>query len=192
MEAEGTTPLKFLEGQRVYLRPFQQEDAALVYRATYVGEGRRLTGTQRLFSPQIVQDFVAKIASMEDSSRVDFVIVLHESNEVAGEVVLNSIDRLNRSANIRIGLFDDAYFGKGYGSEAMLLMLHYGFGNLNLHRIELGVYDFNPRAAHVYEKLGFRREGLRRDALFSDHHYHDEIMMSLLEDEFRALHPAKP
>lgn len=70
----------------------------------------------------------------------------------------------------------------------MKLMLDYGFGVLNLHRIELNVFDYNARAMHVYEKLGFKREGVQREALFYDHKYHDSILMSILEDGFRALH----
>ncbi len=62
------------------------------------------------------------------------------------------MDTVNRSANIRIGIQGSTFRGKGYGTEAMLLMLRVGFVSLNLHRIHLGVYTFNPRAIHVYEK----------------------------------------
>lgn len=65
-------------------------------------------------------------------------------------------------------------------------MLDYGFGILNLHRIELEVFTYNKRAAHVYEKIGFVREGVRRHALFYNHEYHDVILMSMLEDEYRS------
>ena len=184
--AEAKLPaIKFLEGKRVYLRPYQPEDIELVYRSTYQTESRKLTGTQRLFSSTQIEQFTEKAAS--DNSRVDLVIVQQETDEAVGEVVLNFIDAVNRSANIRIGLFDQRHFNKGYGSEAMSLMLEYGFGYLNLHRIELGVYAFNPRALHVYEKLGFKKEGVRRDMLYYNHRYVDEIVMSILEDEYRAL-----
>ena len=55
---------------------------------------------------------------------------------------------------------------------------------IDLHRIELEVYDFNPRAAHVYEKAGFVREGVRRDVLYWQGHYHDAITMSILKPEY--------
>ncbi len=74
---------------------------------------------------------------------------------------------------------------QGYGREALLLMLEYGFGILNLHRIELEAYSYNERALHVYEGLGFKKEGVRREALYYDHEYHDIITMSLLEEEYR-------
>ena len=83
-----------------------------------------------------------------------------------GEVVLNEIDWHNRTASFRIALAGEKLFGQGYGSE---------------------VYDFNPRAQHVYEKMGFVREGVRRDVLLWDGVYHSAIGMSILEDEFKGL-----
>ena len=91
----------------------------------------------------------------------------------------------NRSASFRIALAGAAYFGKGYGSEATQLIVDFGFRELKLHRIELEVYDFNPRAQHVYEKAGFVKEGVRRDVLLWDGVYQSAIVMSILEDEWR-------
>jgi RimJ/RimL family protein N-acetyltransferase len=67
-------------------------------------------------------------------------------------------------------------------------MLDYGFGIANLHRIELDVFAFNERAIRTYEKLGFQREGVKRDMLYYNHQYHDAILMSILEHEFREIH----
>jgi len=101
-----------------------------------------------------------------------------------GEVVLNEIDWHNRTANFRIALFAEKYFGQGYGSQATDLILQYGFTQLDLHRIELEVYDFNPRAIHVYEKAGFVREGVKRDVLLWDGVYQSAIVMSILKPEY--------
>jgi RimJ/RimL family protein N-acetyltransferase len=86
---------------------------------------------------------------------VDYAIILKDTREYVGEVVLNGIDWGTRSANFRIALASKNYFGKGFGSEATRLILTFGFESLDLHRIELEVFDFNPRAQHVYEKIGF-------------------------------------
>lgn len=74
---------------------------------------------------------------------------------------------------------------KGYGTEAMRLAVDYGFTHLNLHRIGLDVLDFNPRAIHVYEKIGFKQEGVLRDTLFYEGTFHSAILMGILEDEWR-------
>ncbi|WP_371413714.1 GNAT family N-acetyltransferase [Virgibacillus sp. Bac330] len=63
-------------------------------------------------------------------------------------------------------------------------IINYGFEQLNLHRIELEVFDFNTRARKSYEKLGFKQEGIRREVLFYDGEYHHAIMMSILKDEY--------
>ncbi|MNP53465.1 Spermidine N(1)-acetyltransferase [compost metagenome] len=67
-------------------------------------------------------------------------------------------------------------------------MLWHAFEKLNLHRVELGVFAFNKRAIHVYEKLGFNREGVQRDLLFLNQEYHDSILMSMLEHEYREMY----
>jgi RimJ/RimL family protein N-acetyltransferase len=174
---------KFLEGSQVYLRPLNGEDAELYYQLFDGAETRRLTGTQRHFTKEQIVRYIDN--KSQDSSGVLLLIALHSSDELVGEVALTDIDRVNRNANIRIAIDHPEHQGKGYGQEALLLMLDYGFGVLNLHRIDLEVFAFNPRAIHVYEKLGFVREGVRRDALFYDHQYHDAIIMSMLEEEYR-------
>lgn len=177
-------PIKLIEGKKIYLRPYEPGDVEVLYPALYLSETRRLTGTKQIFSKAGAAAFIEKMAG--DNSRVDLLICVQETNQAVGEVVLNNIDYANRGANIRIGLFREEDFSRGYGTEALVLMLGHAFGMLNLHRVELGVYDFNPRALHVYEKIGFKQEGLIRDQLYYDHAFHNLIMMSILEDEYRA------
>ncbi|HQE20210.1 MAG TPA: GNAT family protein, partial [Aggregatilineales bacterium] len=75
---------------------------------------------------------------------------------------------------------------RGYGSDAVCVLLRFGFDELNLHRIELGVFDSNQRGIRAYEKAGFVEEGRRREVLWREGRYHDMILMSILEDEWRA------
>lgn len=175
--------MTIIQGQGLYLRPYTLHDAQAVLAGANEPVGRKLTGTQVIFTLEQVIAYIENSQAGVDDSRAGFVICLPDGT-VTGEVVINQIDPDNRSANIRIALFDEQYFGKGLGSEALRLMLNYGFETLKLHRISLGVYTFNPRAIHVYEKLGFRREGALRDALYYDGAYHDEIVMSILEGEW--------
>ncbi|MCP1308417.1 GNAT family N-acetyltransferase [Paenibacillus tyrfis] len=179
--------VKILEGKHIYLRPIEMDDLDDYYAYLSDPTTSRFTGTQKVFSRQTAASWIENI-SKPDGSRVDLMIVSQATDRLVGEVVLNDIDPVNRSANIRIAIAGQANQGKGYGTEAMLLMLHYAFGTLNLHRVELSVYAFNDRAIHVYEKLGFKREGVQRDSLYWDHQYHDAIIMSILEHEFRELH----
>jgi RimJ/RimL family protein N-acetyltransferase len=174
-----------LKGNMVYLKKLDKE-----YLDKYSNssdhcsiETTICTGTQAVFNKADIERYLEDIST--DKSRIDFLIFSKESNQILGEVVINDIDRNNRSASVRIAVNRKEDFNKGYGTEAMVLALNYGFGMLNLHRIELEAFAFNERAIHVYEKIGFKKEGIRRDGWFYNHRYYDMVSMSILEDEFR-------
>lgn len=174
--------VKLLEGRRVYLRPPEIADVPSLYGSFYQPEVRRLTGTTHMLSVEGIANWLEKV--IKDESRLFLFIVDQEKDEVMGDIELLEMHRVHRSAWIRIALHREEYFGKGYGTEAMHLMLNHGFHSLNLHRIELEVYDYNHRAIRTYEKLGFRREGVRREGIFHNHAYHDVILMGLLAHEY--------
>jgi len=176
-----------IEGEKIVLRYARESDLDAYFAFLLDPEMTLLTGSQGEFSRESIAAWIRKIG-VQHEDRVDFIIISKETGELAGEVVLNEMDTVNRSANIRIGLEGARHCGKGYGTEAMLHMLRYGFDTLGLHRIHLGVYSFNPRAVHVYRKLGFKQEGIERDVLFQNGEFHDMIVMAMLEDEFRSLH----
>jgi RimJ/RimL family protein N-acetyltransferase len=173
-----------LSGERVVLRPITKADAADMFASLSDQESMRLTGTQDTFTFEQVERYCERIETAED--RADYAIILKSDPAYLGEVVLNGIDWENRSANFRIALAAHTVFGKGYGTEATRLILGFGFRTLKLHRIELEVYDFNPRAQHVYKKVGFVREGVRRDVLLWEGNYHSAIVMSILEGEYKS------
>lgn len=196
MPHQGT---RVLESERLYLRTYTTDDVDSYYPALMNEEMRRLTGTHALFTRDGVARFIEENAG--DSSRIDLLICLQPKEQrvdelsllenapsvehVIGELSLMDIDRINRNAHVRIAIFESSNFGKGYGTEAMEMLLDYAFGNMNLHRIELSVYSFNERAIRSYEKLGFRKEGIQREVLYYDYEYHDAINMSILSREFQ-------
>ena len=106
---------------------------------------------------------------------------------VIGQLNLFGVTK-NRSALLGIVLGPD-HWGTGLGSEAVRLAVRYGFEEMGLHRIGLGVYAYNERGIRAYEKAGFREEGRRRETVFHAGRWHDEVMMGLLEDEWRASSP---
>ncbi len=104
-----------------------------------------------------------------------------------GGIDLQAIDWLDRHAGIGIAIGDIAFRGRGYGTDAMRVMMRLGFDKMNLHRLWLRVYDFNANDAGIrcYEKCGFLREGVLRHDRFIDGQYHDTLVMAILEDEYR-------
>lgn len=175
-------PIKFIEGKRIYLRPIENSDLDLIYASLWDKEGRRLTGTQTVFSRPGIQQWFEDVS--EDDSRIDLIICLQEKDQPIGDMAMMEIDHQNQNATVRIAIFKKEYLGNGYGTEAMSVLLDYGFNILNLHRVDLEVFAFNKRARKSYEKLGFKQEGIMRDKLFYDGEFHDAILMGVLKEEF--------
>lgn len=176
-----------IHGKRIILRPYRPDDADALWHSIHHEEFNKLTGTHTTFTREMIDNYIQNQIAADDDSRTSFIIALPDDDRALGEVVLNDIDRDNQCANIRIAFFDETQVNKGYGTEAMRLMVDYGFKQLGLHRISLGVYAFNPRAIRVYEKIGFQREGVLRDALHWQGEYIDEVIMSILAHEWQAL-----
>jgi RimJ/RimL family protein N-acetyltransferase len=102
----------------------------------------------------------------------------------AGEVVLNDLDSENRSCGFRIALVGPEFFGRGLGTEASRLVLANAFNVVGLHRTELEIYTFNPRARHDYEKVDSVSEGTLRDTLPWDGAWIDADSMPILAKEW--------
>ena len=147
-------------------------------------EGARLTGSKDRYEKDEVTSFFLRC--VEDPDRRD-LLVFSPEGLVLGESVINEIDWEARSANFRIALFGASARNRGLGSWATALTRDYAFGGLGLHRLSLDVFSINPRAEHVYSGAGFVREGVLRDAiLLPDGSYCDDVLMSILEDEWRV------
>ena len=111
---------------------------------------------------------------------------IEHEGRLIGDIRLDGANEHDRRASIAVGIFDRRYWGLGLGPDAIEPVLHYGFDELELHRIELRVLAFNERAIRAYEKCGFRREGVERESAMIDGVWHDDLRMSPLEDEFRG------
>lgn len=142
----------------------------------------RLTGCQSYFSYNEVADFLKYCIQSLD--RYDFVVVASDGH-IIGESVINEIDWELRKANFRICLFYSDKCGKGIGSWIIEKTLDFAFEDIQLHRVELNVFSFNKRAIRAYEKAGFKHEGVLRDAIKDGVKYADDILMAILEDEWR-------
>lgn len=107
--------------------------------------------------------------------------------KLVGDMSFLNFDPHERSAEIGIFIGDKSAWDKGFGTEAMQLMVNYGFANLNLNRIYLRVFETNPRGMRCYENAGFQHEGRQRQAHFQDGKYIDVLMMSILKNEWKFI-----
>ena len=179
--------LRFLAGERITLRPLDREDLALVRKWSNDPEIRRLTGEIKPMTDQAAEDFYQR--TLDHNDRVWFIVELNETGAPIGEAGLLRMFPAWRTTDLSIIIGEREEWGKGYGTEAIRLLLDYAFGALNFHRVAIGVVGFNERALGFYEQVGFRREGIQRDGYYIGHQYHDFVMMSILEDEFRKVQP---
>ena len=101
-----------------------------------------------------------------------------------GNCGYNNIDWRCNAAELGIFIGDKSCWNKGYGTQAMRMLLHFGFNTLNLNRIALDVYETNLRAVRSYEKAGFVHEGRKRQGMYKDGRYIDILQMSVLRDEW--------
>lgn len=106
-------------------------------------------------------------------------------HDLLGVVRMDEIDRQNRSIRVGCDIVPE-HRGKGWGTKAYGAILKYCFDELNNHRVWLCVLEFNQAAIAVYRKAGFRDEGRYREAIFREGKYHDYLVMSVLEQEFRS------
>ncbi len=115
-----------------------------------------------------------------------FAIELKADEAYIGGCGIMNIDGKNRVATVGIFL-GKPYCGKGYGTDAMRVLVNFCFQEVNLHKVSLNVYGFNKRAVRSYEKVGFRTEGVLREEIFRVGQYHDKIMMGMLRSEWTPL-----
>lgn len=124
---------------------------------------------------------------IESTNTLAFKVIDEESKEVIGHISLGQIDNINKSARIgKVLVGDTKMRGRSIGKHMMKAVLHIAFEELKLHRVTLGVYDFNTSAISCYEKIGFVKEGLLRESKKVGETYWNLWEMSMLEYEWRA------
>ncbi len=176
------TPVKFVEGEKVYLRPIEEQDLQLIY----FGKNNPLVReTLFLFYPitleQVKQEITTYITSKEN---LYFTIVEKKTDIPIGQTAFVRIDYVSRMATYFLAIYNPNYWSKGYGTEATKLMVEYGFDILNLNRIQLHVAVENQFAVRAYKKCGFIIEGTLREAMYHHNKYCDFYLMSILRSEF--------
>ena len=165
-----------LKSDNITLRLLTSQDLDAYYEAAFLTadpEVDRLTGTTQTFTKEMTRDYLFRIEN--DSTRYDFLISCNE--QMKGEVVLNEIEGTH--AGFRICLFNIDSCNHGIGSEAMRLVIDFAFKTLDIEEIELEVLAINPRAKHVYEKIGFRQTEILKNEYHLPEGDIDAIVMTL-------------
>ncbi|WP_059747583.1 GNAT family N-acetyltransferase [Staphylococcus haemolyticus] len=117
---------------------------------------------------------------LEKDNRM-FVIDLDNEKSI-GIVGFKNLDWVNRNSELFIYIGDEEYWGKGYGTQALELIIKFAFNNLNLHMLYLEVFSYNKNVTKTYERLGFKQDGILRQSKFQDGKYYDKIIMSKINE----------
>jgi len=177
-------------GERLYLSPFDAGAPEIVDSWARWMNDRAVTdfygGHHNLTT------FPGAQKALEELKGCRFAIVLLEGDALIGHISLHDIDQLHRHAFLGIVIGEAEHRGRGYGAEAVRLALDFGYNTLNLHNIMLSVQADNFAAIACYKKVGFREAGRRREWVFKDGKYVDNIYMDMLAREFSSQERGSP
>lgn len=172
-----------LSGKKVKLRAYKENEAELVWNLIEE-EGIKenlMIAVAFPYSLESEKSFI-KSAMNPSGELYNFAIEDLESGQYIGGCGINAIDRKNSIATIGIWL-GKKYHGKGFGSDSLRALCKFIFDEMNIHKINLGYFEFNEKGRKCYEAVGFKEEGIHRKELFRFGKYHNRISMGLFREE---------
>ncbi len=168
-------------GEQLYLSPVNTDDAEIYIK--WMNDKAVASGFGQ-YSWVVSSKNEMKWLYEPGSDTQRYAIVLLDGDVMIGCISLQNIDHRSRNAFIGIFIGEEEHRSKGYGAEAIRLILDYGFNTMNLHNVMLSVDADNKAGISCYKKVGFRECGRRREWIFKDGEYVDKIYMDMLESEF--------
>ncbi len=173
------TGATFIKGENLDLRTIERDDLEKLQEMGNHPELRKYSPGARPVNKLKQEEYFEDFLSKDDN----VFLMIEYGEEAVGWVNLKHIKEDSRKAEFGIRILPE-HQGKGLGTEASNLIIQYGFETLNLHRIYGRTFEFNSASKALMEKLGFKREGTKRKAVFKDGEYRDVALYSLLEDEY--------
>ncbi|MBF4694361.1 GNAT family N-acetyltransferase [Fusibacter ferrireducens] len=174
-----------MKGSKVYLRAVERKDVELAYKYMNNEDSFYNLSVGVPYPMNFDNEMDWYESQRKKSDSYNFAICTVEDDLYIGGCGINSIDWNNRSCNIGIFIGDDRFKSKGFGTEAMALLLAFIFKQISVERVELRVFGFNDRAIKSYIKNGFVEEGRLRNAIYRNGAFHDEVIMSILRTEYK-------
>jgi RimJ/RimL family protein N-acetyltransferase len=175
------------KGKHVQLRGLELTDVEIMDQKYNQLSVRRFMDHPFPISLEEMEEWVKGTWKARKDHKHHFFAIEHiETQQLIGVCGLMDIAKVNRKAELMIVIYENRFQEKGYGTEALYLILEFGFNQLNLHRIMLFTHDINTRAQRVYEKIGFKPGGRRRQASFLEGSYRDLLLYDLLASEYNG------
>jgi [ribosomal protein S5]-alanine N-acetyltransferase len=193
MTPDQNASLSFLNGSRVYLRALLESDADGAY-VGWFNDAEVCRGNSHHVFPYTREGALAYIKHAgQTRDSLILAVVVREGHRHIGNIALQNIHAVNRSAELSVVIGERDVWGEGYAHEAAALIVAHGFAALNLERIGCGTFAGNAAMQKLALRLGMKEEGRRRRAAFKDGRYQDVVEFGLLRDEFeRATKSPRP
>lgn len=172
---------------RVYLRALELDDYLITFKWRSDEEIQNMVGGPKYYvSSEKEKEWVRN--AIFDKERIVLGICLKENNKLIGTVNIQEFDYINRSCRVPILIGDKSEWSKGYATEARMLALQFAFYERGMNRVWATILDNNIPSVKMHEKCGFKMEGVFRQSIYKDGRFHDQIIMSILKDEFDVLY----
>ena len=176
---------KKLVGDRIYLAPKGASDEEVEKFTEWMNDFQvtdYIGSSARMMTLNEEKEWLENVN--KNNKNRNFNIIELNKDKLIGTISLENLNWTDRSATLGIFIGDKDYRNSGYGTEAIKLLLEYGFRYLNLHSIRLDLLNINERAHKCYLKCGFKDTGKSREAIFLNGKYYDKLHMDILENEF--------
>lgn len=176
---------RFLQGDQVYLRAITSSDVSDEY-LSWLNDEETTRGLASGVFPSSIEElekFVSGIVS--NRNVIMFAICDNLNDRHIGNIKLDNFDWISRTCELGILIGNKDYRGRGLGYEVCRLVLDYAFSDLNIRKVSLAVYQNNPAAIRLYEKLGFVKEGQLRKHVFEGGEYFDKFYMGIFREEVK-------
>ena len=174
-------------GDRIYLSPRGASDEEIEKFTEWMND---FQVTDYINKSEQIMTAIGEKEWLENTARKNenknFNIIDLNSNKLIGTIGLEKFNWTSRNAVLGIFIGDKNYRNNGYGTEAIKLLLEFGFKYLNLHSIRLSLLSVNERAHKCYLKCGFKDAGKSREEIFLNGKYYDKLYMHILEGEFEG------
>ncbi|MDF2591560.1 MAG: GCN5-related N-acetyltransferase [Clostridia bacterium] len=173
--------VQLLQGKKVLLRVYENSDISYLLKWYNDYELNKLAGwsNNKVSASKLKYNMTRSFGSDPMNLMVDDL-----NGKPIGTIQLYDFNQQDKSCKLGIRIGDKDYWSKGYGGDAVITIVEYAFLSLDINRVDLRVYEYNERAAHCYEKCGFKFEGRTRKSAYIDGAYYDEILMGLLKSDF--------
>lgn len=171
---------------RLYLRAFEPEDYKTIIKWRRDEEiNNMLSGTKFFFSEANEKEWVLK--AIEDSKSIKLAVCDVTNHVHIGNVYITDINYINRSCHSHILIGEKAYWGKGFATEAMHLLIDFMFNERGMNRIVANVLEHNTASIKMHEKCGYKKEGLLRQSIYKNGRFQNQVVLALLRGDYESI-----